>query len=72
MALYGLGVRVEDVRELLKALAAADVRAVAVEKMVTERQVSGERASEALIVEAQRLRAEAAAAKDKVMRLVAE
>lgn len=60
----------EDVRELLRAWLAADTRAVTAEKKVTEMQVSGERPSEEMILQALALRAEATAARENVVRLV--
>ena len=62
----------EDVRELLKAWVAADVKAVAAEKKVTEMQLSGERPTEEMVLQAMKLRADACTAKENVVRLVAE
>ena len=62
----------EDVQELLKTWVGADVRAIAAEKKVTEMELSGQRPPAALVIEALKLRAEATAAKDNVLRLVVE
>lgn len=62
----------DDVRELLRAWVAADVKAVAAEKKVTETQLSGERPTEEMVLQAVQLRAEASTAKENVVRLVTE
>lgn len=62
----------DDVRELLNAWVAADVKAVAAEKKVTEMQLSGERPAEELVLQAMKLRADASIAKENVVRLVVE
>jgi hypothetical protein len=63
--------KLKDLQELLRAWAAADVKATAAEKLVTELQLSGERPSETMVLQALQLRAEATAARESVTRLVA-
>lgn len=62
----------DDLRELIRAWIAADTRAVAAERSVTEMQLSGERPSEGMVLQAVNLRAEATTARENVVRSVAE
>lgn len=64
--------KLEDLRELIRAWISADTRAVAAERSVTEMQLSGERPSEGMVLQAVNLRAEATTAKENVVRSAVE